>query len=150
MLNQSILNAEKLHFAGFLETIQRCVYSLVTSSSKLTWPLTKEQLETQKKNVALFEALAASSERFAKLQYTLGAAMRHVCNLAHDYEIKCAEIADHFNSLKTLISLIYMSAVRLLSYCQETFDIEPKQADFSAESMVIVKIEQAYENEVIK
>lgn len=82
MVNQSILNAEKLHLAELLEAIQRCVYFLDASSRKLTWPLTKEQLEAQKKDVALFEALAAINERFAKLQDTLGAAMRHACILA--------------------------------------------------------------------
>ena len=183
MVNQSILNAEKLHLAELLEAIQRCVYFLDASSRKLTWPLTKEQLETQKKDVALFEALAAINERFAKLQDTLGAAMRHACILAgepndsflkvlsfyekagvlesvalwqlcrtarnlaaHDYEIEYAEIADHFNSLKTLTPLLYMTAVQFLSYCRESFGIEPKKADFSVEFMTIVKTTQADEN----
>ena len=142
----------------------------------ITWPLTKERQETQKKDVVLFEAMAAINERFAKLQDTLGAAMRHACILAgeptnsflkvlsfyekagvlelvaswqlcrtartlvsYDYEIEYAEIADHFNSLKTLTPLLYISAVRFLNYCQETLCIEPKQADFSTEFMAIVK-----------
>jgi hypothetical protein len=183
MVNESILNAEKLHLAELLEAIQRCVYFLDASNRKLTWPLTKEQLETQKKDVALFEALAAINERFAKLQDTLGAAMRHACILAgepndsflkvlsfyekagvleslalwqlcrtarnlaaHDYEIEYAEIADHFNSLKTLIPLLYMTAVQFLSYCRETLGIEPEQADFSVEFMTIVKTTQADKN----
>ena len=179
-MNQSILDTEKLHLAELLEAIQCCVYFLDASSRKLTWPLTKERLETRKKDVALFEAMAAINERFAKLQDTLGAAMRHACILAgeptdsflkvlsfyektgvlesvafwqlcrtarnlaaHDYDIEYAEIADHFNSLKTLTPLLYMSAVRLLSYCQEELGIEPKQADFSTEFMLIVKTKQA-------
>ncbi len=187
MLNQSILNAEKLHLAELLEAIQRCVYFLDASSRKLTWPLTKEQLETQKKDVMLFEAMAAINERFAKLQDTLGAAMRHACILAgeptdsflkvlsfyeksgvlesvaswqlcrtarnlaaHDYEIEYAEIADHFNSLKTLTPLLYISAVNFLSYCQGTLGIEPKQADFSTEFMSIVKTKQADDYGVTK
>jgi len=81
-VNQSILNSEKLHLAELLEAIQRCVYLFDASSRKLTWPLTKERLETQKKDVVLFEAMAAINERFAKLQDTLGAAMRHACILA--------------------------------------------------------------------
>lgn len=182
-MNQSILYAEKLHLAELLEAIQRCVYFLDASSQKLTWPLTKEQLESQKKDVALFEAMAAINERFAKLQDTLGAAIRHACILAgeptdsflkvlsfyekigvlesiaswqlcrtarnlaaHDYEIEYAEIADHFNSLKSLTHLLYRGAVRFLNYCRETLGIEPKQADFSTEFMSIVKIKQADEN----
>ncbi len=81
-MNHFILNAEKLHLAELLEAIQRCVYFLDASSRKLTWPLTADLLETQKKGVALFEAMAAINERFAKLQDTLGAAMRHACILA--------------------------------------------------------------------
>lgn len=186
-MNQSILDSEKLHLAELLEAIQRCVYFLDASSRKLTWPLTKERLETQKKDVVLFEAMAAINERFAKLQDTLGAAMRHACILAgeptdsflkvlsfyekagvlesvaswqlcrtarnlaaHDYEIEYAEIADHFNSLKTLTPLLYISAVRFLNYCQETLCIEPKQADFSTEFMAIVKTKQADESGVTK
>lgn len=81
-MNLTILESEKLHLADLLEAIQRCVYFLDASSRKLTWPLTKEQLEMQKKDVSLFEALAAINERFAKLQDTMGAAMRHACILS--------------------------------------------------------------------
>ena len=186
-MDQSLLDSEKQHLAELLEAIQRCVYFLDASSRKLTWPLTKEQLETRKKDIALFEAMAAINERFAKLQDTLGAAMRHACILAgeptdsflkvlsfyektgvlesisswqlcrtarnlaaHDYDIKYAEIADHFNSLQALIPVLYTSAVRFLNYCRETLGIEPKQADFSAEFMLIVKTKQDDEAEVIK
>lgn len=187
MANQSILNAEKLHLAELLEAIQRCVYFLDASSQKLTWPLTKEQLQTQKKDVVLFEAMAAINERFAKLQDTLGAAMRHACILAgeptnsflkvlsfyekigviesvalwqlcrtarnlaaHDYEIEYAEIADHFNTLKSLTPILYMSAIRFLSYCCESLGIEPKQDDFTTEFMAIIKTQQADENGITK
>jgi len=179
----SILDSEKQYLAELLETIQRCVYFLDASSSKLAWPLTADLLETQKKNVVLFEAMAAINERFAKLQDTLGAAMRHACILAgeptdsflkvlsfyqktgvlesveswqlcrtarnlaaHDYDIDYAEIADHFNSLKTLTPLLYMSAVRFLNYCQEELSIAPKQADFTTEFTLIVKTKQADES----
>jgi hypothetical protein len=175
-VKQSILESEKQHLAELLEAIQRCVYFLDASSCKLTWPLTASLLETQKKDVVLFEAMAAINERFAKLQDTLGAAMRHACILAgeptdsflkvlsfyektgvlesvaswqlcrtarnlaaHDYDIEYTEIADHFNSLKTLTPLLYMSAVRFISYSQEELGIEPKHADFTTEFMTIVK-----------
>ncbi len=82
MVDQSILNAEKLHLSELLEAIQRCVYFLDASSQKLAWPLTADLLEAQKKDVVLFEAMAAINERFAKLQDTLAAAMRHACILA--------------------------------------------------------------------
>jgi hypothetical protein len=187
MLNQSILDAEKSHLADLLEAIQRCVYFLDASSRKLIWPLTADLLETRKKDVVLFEAMAAINERFAKLQDTLGAAMRHACILAgepsdsflrvlsfyekagvlesvaswqlcrmarnlaaHDYDIEYAEIADHFNSLKTLTPLLYISAVRFHSFCQEELGIEPKQADFTTEFINITRIKPADESGLTK
>ncbi|MGD0958606.1 MAG: hypothetical protein ABSB19_02230 [Methylomonas sp.] len=178
-MNHAILGLERQHLAELLEAIQRCVYFLDASSRKLSWPLTKELLETRKKDVALFEAMAAINERFAKLQDTLGAAMRHACILAgeptdsflkvlgfyektgvlesvatwqlcrtarnlaaHNYDIEYAEIADHFNSINDLSSLLYMSADRFLVYCRETLAIEPEQGDFSAEFFSIVSTKQ--------
>ncbi|PPD35798.1 MAG: hypothetical protein CTY19_01775 [Methylomonas sp.] len=76
------LNAEKNHLADLLEAIQRCVYFLNASSQKITWPLTAEFLENERKNIGLFETLAAINERFAKLQDTLASAMRHACMLS--------------------------------------------------------------------
>lgn len=61
---------------------QRCTYFLDASDHKLPWPLSAETLEERKKDVALFASLAATNERFAKLQDTLGAAMRHTALLA--------------------------------------------------------------------
>ena len=81
-MEKTQLNAEKLHLAGLLEAIQRCVFFLDASSQKLTWPLTSERLEVHKKDVELFEAMAAINERFAKLQDTMAAAMRHACILS--------------------------------------------------------------------
>ena len=149
--------------------------------------MTVDLLETQKKDVNLFEAMAAINERFAKLQDTLGAAMRHACILAgeptdsflkvlsfyektgvlesveswqlcrtarnlaaHDYDIDYADIADHFNSLKTLTPLLYLSAFRFLNYCLEHLDIVPKQADFTTEFMLIVKTKQIDESGLIQ
>ena len=76
-MSSGALQAERLHLAGLLEAIQRCVYFLNASDKKLSWPLTAAYLLQNKKNIDLFESLAAINERFAKLQDTLGAAMRH-------------------------------------------------------------------------
>lgn len=81
MINPT-LAAERTHLAGLLEAIQRCVYFLEASDRKHTWLLAAEDLTRNKKDVALFESLAAINERFAKLQDTLGAAMRHAALLA--------------------------------------------------------------------
>ena len=76
MVNRT-LEAERTHLASLLEAIQRCVYFLEASRRKQTWPLAPGDLEARRKDVALFESLAAMNERFAKLQDTLGAGMRH-------------------------------------------------------------------------
>ncbi len=81
MTSRSLLTAEKTHLAQLLEAIQRCTYFLHAASSKADWPLDGETLQRHKKDAAIFEALAAFNERFAKLQDTLGAAMRHACLL---------------------------------------------------------------------
>lgn len=77
-----VLQAEREYLAGLLEAIQRCVYFLDASVGKIHWPLTSDYLESNKKNVALFESLSSVNERFAKLQDTLGAAMRHATVLS--------------------------------------------------------------------
>ena len=73
----NLLSREKQHLANLLEAIQRCVYFLNASHAAIKWPLTGSVLMVRKKDTDLFEALAAINERFAKLQDTLGSAMRH-------------------------------------------------------------------------
>lgn len=175
-MSRPVLEAERAHLAGLLEAIQRCAYFLDASERKLEWPLTLNALETHKKEIALFESLAAINERFAKLQDTLGAAMRHaallagesgetflkvlafyekigvlnslaewqICRMtrnlaAHHYEIDYAKIAEHFNSLHTLIPNLYGDAGRFLVYCREILSITPIHNDFADEFMAIVR-----------
>jgi hypothetical protein len=77
MSTSQLLLDQRLHLAGLLEAIQRCVYFLDASTQTVAWPLTGTHLSARKKDNALFEALAAVNERFAKLQDTIGSAMRH-------------------------------------------------------------------------
>ena len=77
-----LLSGQKNHLASLLEAMQRCVYFLHASDTAIDWPLSGDQLELQKKSVEIFESLAAINERFAKLQDTLGAAMRHSLQLS--------------------------------------------------------------------
>lgn len=76
-MSNDILLAEKQHLSNLLEAIERCVYYLHASSSKVHWPLTGAVLESRKMDSDFFETLAAMNERFAKLQDVLGAAMKH-------------------------------------------------------------------------
>lgn len=76
-MSNDILEQERLYLANLLEAIQRCTYFLHYSEQKLSWPLAGDYLLQHKKDVALFETLAAINERFSKLQDSLAAAMRH-------------------------------------------------------------------------
>lgn len=169
-MNTNSLTAEREHLANLLEAVQRCAHFLHASSSKVTWPLDGNDLKKRQKDVALFEALAAFNERFAKLQDTLGAAMRHSALLmsetntpflkvlalfeklgviesidswqmcrtarnlaAHDYETDYALIAEHFNELQTLQTVLVRAASRLLVLCAQSLSILPATADFEIE-----------------
>lgn len=76
------LEAERRHLAELLEALQRCVYFLEASRRKIPWPLSATYLEEHRKDVEVFESLAAINERFAKLQDSLGAGMRHAALLS--------------------------------------------------------------------
>ncbi len=80
-MNPDLLRQEKAHLAELIEAVQRCVYFLEAADASLQWPLEASMLEKHKKDTAVFGALAALNERFAKLQDTLGAAMRHAMGL---------------------------------------------------------------------
>ena len=67
-MSTNSLTAEREHLANLLEAVQRCAQE---------WPLDGHRLKQWQMDEALFEALAAFHKRFAKLQDTLGAAMRH-------------------------------------------------------------------------
>lgn len=173
-MSDSPLDAERAHLAGLLEAIHRCVYFLDAADHRQAWPLSGEGLAAHKKDVPLFESLAAMNERFAKLQDTLGAAMRHAAVLAgergdtflrilafyekiaviesieewqlcrttrnlaaHDYETDYTEIAEHFNSLHTLIPHLYGTAGRFLGYCQGALGVMPDPGDFAGEFAAI-------------
>ena len=78
-MNSASLQAEREHLANLPEAVQRCAYFLDSSSSSVQWPLHGPalKLKLKQKDEPLFQALAAFNERFAKLQDTLAAAMRH-------------------------------------------------------------------------
>jgi len=80
-MGSNSLDDEREHLSNLLEAVQRCTHFLHASASRATWPLDGQTLRQHQKDVALFEALAAFNELFAKLQDTLGAAMRHAALL---------------------------------------------------------------------
>jgi len=76
------LAAEKQHLSGLLEAIQRCSFFLDAAQSRTPDPIGTEWLENCKKDLDVFANLSTVNERFAKLQDTLGSAMRHAALLA--------------------------------------------------------------------
>lgn len=77
MDGSQLLTSQRQHLAGLLLAIQRCAYFLHASDASIPWPLDGAVLDSRKKDLSLFEALAAVNERFSKLQDTMGSAMRH-------------------------------------------------------------------------
>lgn len=170
MSTSQLLQDQRQHLAGLIEAIQRCVYFLDASAQDVPWPLSGEHLQAHKKDNALFEALAAVNERFAKLQDTLGAAMRHSLILsgeqadsfikvlalfekqgvvssieawqlartarnlaAHDYETDYHRVAEHFNTLHSLMPEQMAMAAKFVQYCADKLSIGPLGADFANE-----------------
>ena len=111
-MDHSFLQAERDHLAGLLEAIQRCVFFLEASSRKMAWPLTPDFLEEHKKDVELFESLAAINERFAKLQDTLGAAMRHTALLAGEPNDTFLKVLSFFEKVGVLESAMSWQLLR--------------------------------------
>ena len=99
------LQTERLYLANLLEAIQRCVYFLYCSEQKLVWPLTKEYLLQHKKEVDLFETIAAINERFSKLQDSLAAAMRHTTLLMSEPNDNFLKILSFFEKCGVIESI---------------------------------------------
>ena len=104
-MNTSSLSAEREHLANLLEAAQRCTHFLYASSSKLVWPLDGPGLKQRQKDEALFAALAAFNERFAKLQDTLGAAMRHSALLMSETTTPFLKVLALFEKLGVIDSI---------------------------------------------
>ena len=81
-MSQDIPSEQQRYLAQILEAIQCCAWFLQQSRNKVSWPMDGEWLADHKKDVALFETLAAINECFAKLHDSLASAMRHGAILA--------------------------------------------------------------------
>jgi hypothetical protein len=104
-VSNNSLVAEREHLANLLEAVQRCAHFLHTSAIKVPWPLQGPALKERQKDEALFEALAALNERFAKLQDTLGAAMRHAALLMAESTSPFLKVLALFEKLDVIESV---------------------------------------------
>jgi len=99
------LQAEQLHLALLLEAVQRCCFHMHASACKLPWPLSGSLLHARRKDTDLFETMAAFNERFAKLQDTLGAAMRHAALLMGEATSPFLRVLSLFEKLGVIESI---------------------------------------------
>ena len=104
-MNVNSLTAAREHLANLLEAVQRCAHFLHASSSKVEWPLDGHGLKRRQKDEALFGALSAFNERFAKLQDTLGAAMRHCALLMSETTSPFLKVLALFEKLGVIESI---------------------------------------------
>ena len=104
-MTTSALSAEREHLAKLLEAVQRCAHFLHAGSSKIPWPLHGQGLKQRQKDESLFEALAAFNERFAKLQDTMGAAMRHSALLMSETTTPFLRVLALFEKLAVIDSI---------------------------------------------
>jgi hypothetical protein len=104
-MNTTSLTAEREHLSNLLEAVQRCTHFLHASASKVTWPLDGATLRQRQKDAGLFESLAAFNERFAKLQDTLGAAMRHSALLMSEATAPFLKVLALFEKLEVIDSV---------------------------------------------
>jgi hypothetical protein len=58
---------------------------------------------------------------------------------AHEYGIDYAEIAEHFNALLELISILFGTARRFLQYCTKSLGVTPAQSKFTENFMRVTQ-----------
>ena len=104
-MSTNSLTAEREHLANLLEAVQRCAHFLHASSSRVEWPLGGHGLKNRQKDEALFDALSAFNERFAKLQDTLGAAMRHCALLMSETTSPFLKVLALFENIGVIDSI---------------------------------------------
>lgn len=80
----NMLISKRQHLVDLLEAIRRCAWFLNAADRDIVWPLNADMLVERKKDRGLFDTLSTINERFAKLQDTIGSAMRHAAMLASE------------------------------------------------------------------
>ena len=111
-MTRQALDDERRHLAQLLEAVQRSAFYLHATASKIDWPLRGPVLEGRQKDVDLFESLAAFNERFAKLQDTLGATMRHAALLMSEPASPFLRVLSLFEKLGVIDSIEAWQLVR--------------------------------------
>ncbi len=147
-MSQDVLSEQQRYLAQLLEAIQRCAWFLHQSRKKVTWPLDGDWLADHKKDVDLFETLAAINERFAKLQDSIASAMRHSALLAGESTDSFLKVLSLFEkqgvvdatsdwqrcrAIRNIAAHDYSTSKRLVTWSAEQLGIFPATQDFSNE-----------------
>lgn len=123
------LRAGEEYLAELVEAIQRCTYFLDGSISRLKWPLAPAFLESRKMDVDVFETVSAINERFAKLQDTLGAAMRCAAFLSGEQAVTFLRVLTFYEKIGVLES------VRLWQECRTARNLAAHDYDTNYEAI---------------
>jgi hypothetical protein len=110
----SLVEESHRHLGELLTAIERCVFFLEGARSRIPWPLTEDKLAARNKDLDLFTNLSAVNERFAKLQDTLGTAMRHAALLAGEPSENFLRVLAFFEKIRVLKSVKDWQAIRAL------------------------------------
>jgi hypothetical protein len=108
------LTESKAHLADLLVAIERCVYFLDGSVNRIDWPITADKLSIHSRDIALFESISTVNERFAKLQDTLGSAMRHAALLASEPTDTVLRVLAFFEKVGVMTSVEEWQTMRAL------------------------------------
>ncbi|SDB48120.1 hypothetical protein SAMN05660653_02368 [Desulfonatronum thiosulfatophilum] len=109
-----LLEESQRHLGELLTAVERCIYFLEGARSRVSWPLTGDELSARNKDLDLFTNLSAVNERYAKLQDTLGTAMRHAALLAGEPTENFLRVLAFFEKNRVLESVKDWQAMRAL------------------------------------
>ncbi len=116
---------QEAYLAQLLEAVQRCAWFLDQSRQKITWPLDGPDLAVRAKDANLFETLAAINERFAKLQDSLAAAMRHTALLMGENTSHFLQVLALFEKIGVLDSARMWQQARLVrNHAAHDYDLD--------------------------
>lgn len=119
------LQQQEAYLAQLLEAVQRCAWFLDQSQRKITWPLDGSDLAARAKDANLFETLAAINERFAKLQDSLAASMRHTALLMGENTSHFLQVLALFEKLGVLDSARVWQQIRLVrNHAAHDYDLD--------------------------
>lgn len=113
-MNDSSVRRQEAYLAQLVAGVQCSAWFLDQSQRKIGRHLDGPTSHAHAKDIALFEALAAINERFAKLRDSLAATMRHTALLMGEDSSHFLQVLALFEKLGVLESLRTWQQARLI------------------------------------